>query len=136
VVDHERKPGKGWTKAWSPGDPEGMVGASPAPGTRPLSHSHSPLTPERIMDISHVGPVPPSLSTCRWGIPNISDQANRNHLLSDPIHPQTVYKILSRRNKGVRIIPSSESICHKSCSTAWEENCYPEAFTTRSCPAL
>ena len=36
----------------------------------------------------------------------------------------------------MRITPSSESICHKSCNTAWEENALLEAFASRSSPAL
>lgn len=63
--------------AWSPKDPEGMVGASPAPGTRPFSHSCSSLPPERFVAICLVWAYIPSSSTYRWVIPNISDQDNR-----------------------------------------------------------
>lgn len=54
-----------------------------------------------------------------------------------PIPPQNLCKILSRKNKGVRIPPSSESICPKSCNTtAWEENCSLETFLAGSSPEL
>lgn len=40
VADHERKPSKVELKTRRPGDPEGTVGALPAPSTSPLSCSH------------------------------------------------------------------------------------------------
>lgn len=40
MVDHESKVEP---NARRPGDPEGMVGALPAPGTRPVSQSCRPL---------------------------------------------------------------------------------------------
>jgi hypothetical protein len=55
VVDHKRKPGN------SPGNPEGTVGASPAPGTSPLSFSHSPPAPPRFVAISHIRAMPQAL---------------------------------------------------------------------------
>ena len=79
-----------------------------------MSHSHSPLLchplpQDRIVSISYIGSVLTNPSSCRWGI---SGQANRKHLLSEPNHAKSVFKILSRRDKVcVSITPSSESIC-------------------------
>lgn len=57
------------------------------------SHTHPtrfPMWPwhpiERTMTISPVGTFLPC--TCRWGIPNISGQANSKHLPLDPTPPQ------------------------------------------------
>jgi hypothetical protein len=50
LVDLERKPGKVEPKARSPRDLDGMVGASPAPSTRPLSHA---ISHTEAMPLSH-----------------------------------------------------------------------------------
>jgi hypothetical protein len=88
--------------------------------TRPLSLNTRPHGEHRNNQ-SQKGSAP-SPSTCRWSISNISDQANRKHLLSNPNPPWSVYKILSRRNKDVRITPSGmfwELLSHKSYNTSW-----------------
>lgn len=75
-MDHEGKPDKVQLKACSPGDPQGMVGALSAPGTRPLTCSCSTRI-EKFVAISYVRTMLPIPSTWRQRMPNISDQDNR-----------------------------------------------------------
>jgi hypothetical protein len=66
--------------------------------------------------------------TCRWGIPNISEQANRKHLPLDPNPLQNVYKILST---GMKCRSYFTEACLSvpvvsSCNTLREENSLPK----------
>lgn len=48
---------------------------------------------ERVVTISQIGTTPEARSsTCRWGIPNLSYQANRKHLPLDPMPPHCVIR--------------------------------------------
>jgi hypothetical protein len=71
------------------------VGMSLTPDQVPVTWAQHPI--EKTMTISHIGAAPGSLSTCRWGIPTISDQANKKHLLLDLNTLQNVQKTLSAR---------------------------------------
>lgn len=66
-----------------------------------------PLKRENSEHLSHRG-ITSSPSSYRWGI---SGQVNRKHLLSDLTYTKTVYKTLSRWNKGVW-----ELVCHLRAS--------------------
>lgn len=107
--------------------------------SRPLSSSHSPTpTPiERIVDISNIGTVPTSPSSCGWGI---LGQANRKDLLWDPTHPKTVYKIKFRRNKYVWELLYCLRACHRSVTVCGKRMfsksfCHQELLCTLfTCP--
>jgi hypothetical protein len=71
-----------------------MVGTSPAPSSRPLylQHSHREICGHQ----SHRGNTPRPF-TCRWGIPDISDQDNRKREVTTGQHrPKTEFSMLLR----------------------------------------
>jgi hypothetical protein len=86
--------------------------------TRTLSHDHS--MPWKGSWQSHRS-CAPSPFTCRWGIPNIIDQANRKHLLPDSNPPQKhIWDPIQKNGYPEEWCESysiTESFCHRRAVT-------------------
>lgn len=106
-------------------------------------------TPDQVLVLEHMTTIPhredwdnqscrcsaQSPCTCRWGIVNISNKANRKHLLLDP---KMYIRPCLQGVKNMRVISSKtiwDYLSHRVV-ILWGRNFFPKAFAAGSCLSL